>query len=55
MKGCSIPARTIALASVAAQRRRWVAAAALMVLVPGAAVSARAQARKAAGETSPTR
>jgi ankyrin repeat protein len=46
MKACPISPRTIALTSVAAKRRRWVAAAALLVLVPGAAVSVRAQARQ---------
>ncbi|MEP7307244.1 MAG: ankyrin repeat domain-containing protein [Acidobacteriota bacterium] len=45
MKAGPILARTFGLPAVA-QRGRWVAAAALLVLAPGAAVSARAQSRQ---------
>jgi ankyrin repeat protein len=47
---CPTLARTIGLPAVAARRRRWVAAAVLVAVLPGAAVSAQ----RASGQAQPT-
>jgi ankyrin repeat protein len=46
MKGCAIPARTSGVRTGAAPRRRWVAAAALVMALSAAAVDSRAQSRQ---------